>query len=188
MALCLPPSQRPSPSKPANRRNWRDLPTHGPETLIKRRTHTAPSWRRRQPRLLTSSKLTKSRVPGPVAIPALGPRPSNPHRSRSTQSASSGPRFPPREAFGPRPRGGAPCRVGAGVRNPSPSETFVATDDHCSATGRSRPEAVLRFCRRAISSSIAARPREFASGQPPGGVGARIAWNATQPASRRSSP
>jgi hypothetical protein len=61
----LTPSQRPSPSKPANRRNCRDLPAHGPQTLAKRRTHTAPSWRRRQPTPLTSSKLTKSHASNP---------------------------------------------------------------------------------------------------------------------------
>ena len=61
----LTPSQRPSPSKPASHRNWRDLPTNGPETLTKRRTHTAPSWRRRQPTPLTSSKLTKSPASSP---------------------------------------------------------------------------------------------------------------------------
>jgi hypothetical protein len=60
----LTPSQRRSPSKPANHRNWRDLPTLGRQTLTKRRTHTAPSWLRRQPSPPTSSKLTKSSASG----------------------------------------------------------------------------------------------------------------------------
>jgi hypothetical protein len=56
----LTPSQRRSPSTPANRRNRRGLRIRGPQTLTKRRTHAEPSWRRRQPSPLTSSKLTKS--------------------------------------------------------------------------------------------------------------------------------
>jgi len=60
----LSPSQRRSPSTPANRRNGRDLPNHGPQTLTNRRTHAEPSWRSRQPRPLTSSKPTKSRASG----------------------------------------------------------------------------------------------------------------------------
>jgi len=61
----LTPSQRRSPSKPANRRNCRDLPARGPQTLAKRRTHTAPSRRRRRPTPLTWSKLTKSHASSP---------------------------------------------------------------------------------------------------------------------------
>jgi hypothetical protein len=60
----LTPSQRRSPSTPANRRNRRGLPTRGPQTLTKRRTHAEPSWRRRQSSPLTSSKPTKSRASG----------------------------------------------------------------------------------------------------------------------------
>jgi hypothetical protein len=60
----LTPSQRRSPSMPANCRNWRDMPTLGPQTLTKRRPHAEPSWRRRHPSPQTSSKLTKSRASG----------------------------------------------------------------------------------------------------------------------------
>jgi hypothetical protein len=60
----LSPSQCRYPSTPANRRNGRDLPTHGPQTLTKRRTHAKPSWSRRQPSPLTSSNPTKSRACG----------------------------------------------------------------------------------------------------------------------------
>jgi hypothetical protein len=60
----LSPSQRQSPSTPANRRNGRDLPNHGPQTLNKRRTHAQPSSRRRQSSPPTSSKPTKSRACG----------------------------------------------------------------------------------------------------------------------------
>jgi len=60
----LTPSQRRSPSTPANRRSRRDLPTRGPQTPAKRRTHAVHSWRRRQPTPLTSSITTKPPASG----------------------------------------------------------------------------------------------------------------------------
>src|SRR5277367_5059170 len=126
MAPCLPSLQRPSPSTPANRRK-RALPTHGPQTLTKRRTHAVPSRRRRQPTPLTSSKLTKSRAPALVAIPALSPLPSSPHRSRSPRQGLFRPAVSAMEAFGRRPRGARTHLSGAGVRNPSLLRSFSIT-------------------------------------------------------------
>src|SRR5277367_5600821 len=118
MAPCLPSLQRPSPSTPANRRK-RALPTHGPQTLTKRRTHAVPSRRRRQPTPLTSSKLTKSRAPALVAIPALSPLPSSPHRSRSPRQGLFRPAVSALELSNAGPGGARTHLSGAGVRNPS---------------------------------------------------------------------
>jgi hypothetical protein len=60
----LTPSQRRSPSTPANRRTRPALSSHGLQTLAKPRTHAVASSRRSQPSPLVSSKLTKSHASG----------------------------------------------------------------------------------------------------------------------------
>ena len=103
----LTPSQRPSSSTPANRRKRPALSARRPQTLTNRRTHAVPSSRRRRPSPLTSSKLTKSRASGSRTDTRAQPcdRQIPIGRARPDR-ASSGPRFPPWQAFERRPRGG----------------------------------------------------------------------------------
>ena len=70
----LSPSQRRSPSTPANRRTQLALFFRGPKTLTKRRTHAAPSLCSSQPSPLASSKLAKSPSPGSRSGPRAQPK------------------------------------------------------------------------------------------------------------------
>ena len=65
-------------------------------------------------------------------------RPRNPHRPHPTKQRPSSPRFPPCEAFEPRPPAARPTVVqGAGVRNPSAKPT-CAMKRWTSASARNR--------------------------------------------------
>jgi hypothetical protein len=101
----LPATQRLSVSLLATRRNGPPLSSHRPQTLSRRRAHAGPSYARDRTR---SSPTFPSIRNGCLRPPQPHPRSVRdlqiPIACAQPNRASSSPRFPPYEAFGPRPR------------------------------------------------------------------------------------